>query len=91
MNPVDFAFLYRPGGSAALAKVQVPAAQDTPRTRGFTALVRSGVQYNNKTMSFADLVLKNIQRFKAKLALNRWIFFLVGSAKLEQLWAAPPL
>jgi hypothetical protein len=41
--------------------------------------------------SFADLVKKNIQRFKAKLALNRWIFFWVGSAKLEQLRAAPPL
>jgi len=42
--------------------------------------------------SIADLVLKNIQRFKAKLASNRWIFFfVVGSAKLEQLWAAPPL
>jgi hypothetical protein len=39
--------------------------------------------------SFADLVLKSIQRFKEKLALNRWIFFLVGSAKLEQLRAAP--
>jgi hypothetical protein len=39
--------------------------------------------------SSADLVLKNISRFKEKLALNRWIFFLVGSAKLEQLRAAP--
>jgi hypothetical protein len=25
--------------------------------------------------SFADLIIKNIQRFKAKLALNRWKFF----------------
>jgi hypothetical protein len=25
--------------------------------------------------SIADLVLKNIQRFKEKLALNRWMFF----------------
>jgi hypothetical protein len=25
--------------------------------------------------NFADLVIKNIQRFKAKLVLNRWIFF----------------
>jgi hypothetical protein len=41
--------------------------------------------------SFADLVIKSIQRFKEKLASNRWIFFLVGSAKLEQLWAAPPM
>jgi hypothetical protein len=24
--------------------------------------------------SFADLVIKSIQRFKEKLALNRWIF-----------------
>jgi hypothetical protein len=35
------------------------------------------------------MVLKNIQRFKEKLALNRWILFLAGSAKLEQLRAAP--
>jgi hypothetical protein len=35
--------------------------------------------------SIADLVLKNIQRFKEKLALNRCMdFFLVGSAKLEE-------
>jgi hypothetical protein len=39
--------------------------------------------------NFADLVLKNIQRFKEKLALNRWIFFWSGRQKLEQLWAAP--
>jgi hypothetical protein len=39
--------------------------------------------------SFADLVLKSIQRFKEKLALNRWIFFLVGSAKLEQCFSNP--
>jgi hypothetical protein len=39
--------------------------------------------------SFADLVIKSIQRFQEKLALNRWILFLVGSTKLEQLWAAP--
>ena len=25
--------------------------------------------------SIADMVLKNIQQFKEKLALNRWIFF----------------
>jgi hypothetical protein len=31
-----------------------------------------------------------VAAFKAKLALNRWIF-LVGSAKLEHLRAAPPL
>jgi hypothetical protein len=36
-----------------------------------------------------DLVLKNIQLFKEKLDLNRWIFFMTRSAKLEQLWAAP--
>ena len=52
------------------------------RSRRCTALVRSGVQYNNKTMgihfgaahscsSFADLVIKNSQRFKEKIALNR--------------------
>ena len=52
--------------------------------------VRSGVQYNNKTMrhhfsaahscsSFADLVIKNSQRFKEKLALNRWLFFMTRS------------
>jgi hypothetical protein len=39
--------------------------------------------------SFADLVIKNIQRFKANFSLNRWIFFMTRSAKLEQLWAAP--
>jgi hypothetical protein len=39
--------------------------------------------------SIADLVLKNILRFKEKLALNRWIFFLVGSAKLEQCFSNP--
>jgi hypothetical protein len=39
--------------------------------------------------SFADLVLKSIHRFKEKLALNRWLFFMTRSAKLEQLWAAP--
>jgi hypothetical protein len=39
--------------------------------------------------SFADLVIKNSQRFKEKLALNRWLFFMTRSAKLEQLWAAP--
>ena len=47
------------------------------KSRPGTVLVRSGVQYNNKTMcnhggaahscsSFADLVLKSIQRFKEK-------------------------
>ena len=69
------------------------------RPRGCTALVRSGAQYNNKTMwyhcgahscsSFADLVIKNIQWFKAKLALNRWIFFMTRSAKLECPWFSP--
>jgi hypothetical protein len=39
--------------------------------------------------SFADLVIKNIQRFKPKLASNRWILFMNRSAKIEQLWAAP--
>jgi hypothetical protein len=41
--------------------------------------------------SFADLVIKkiNIQQFKAKLALNRWVFLMTRSAKFEQLWAAP--
>jgi hypothetical protein len=36
------------------------------------------MRYNGGTAhscsSIADLVLKNIQRLKAKLALNRWIF-----------------
>jgi hypothetical protein len=40
---------------------------------------------------FADPAKKNIQRFKEKLALNRWLFFLVGSTKLELLRAAPPM
>ena len=37
--------------------------------------------------SIADMVLKNSQRFKEKLALNRWVFFMTRSAKLEQLRA----
>jgi hypothetical protein len=41
--------------------------------------------------SFADLTPKKIQRFKANFALTRWIFFMTRSAKVEQLWAAPPL
>jgi hypothetical protein len=41
--------------------------------------------------SFADPIAKNIQRFKANFAFNRWIFFMTRSAKLEHLWAAPPL
>jgi hypothetical protein len=41
--------------------------------------------------SFADLIIKSIQRFEEKLALNRWIFFMTRWAKLEQLWAAPPM
>ena len=40
--------------------------------------------------SFADLVIKNSQRFKANFSLNRWLFFMTRSAKPEQLWAAPP-
>jgi hypothetical protein len=38
--------------------------------------------------SFAALAIKSIQRLQAKLALNRWIFFMTILAKLEQLWAA---
>jgi hypothetical protein len=41
--------------------------------------------------SFVDPTKKKSQRFKAKLVFNRWQFFWVGSAKLEQLRAAPPL
>jgi hypothetical protein len=41
--------------------------------------------------SFADLNQKNIERYKANFVLNRWIFFMTRSAKLEQLWATPPL
>jgi hypothetical protein len=43
----------------------------------------------HSSSSIADMVLKNIQRFKNFLALNRWIFFMSRSAKIEQLWAAP--
>jgi hypothetical protein len=31
--------------------------------------------------SFADLVIKNIQRFKAKLEYYRWMFFMTRLAK----------
>jgi hypothetical protein len=39
--------------------------------------------------SFADLIIKNSQRLKANFSLDRWLFFMTRSAKLEQLWAAP--
>ena len=41
--------------------------------------------------SFADLVLKSLQVVKEKLALTTYQLFMTRSAKLEQLWAAPPL
>jgi hypothetical protein len=58
--------------------------------RGFTALVRSGVQYNNKTMlhncgaahscsSFADLVIKTGWEVKTKLALTSHPVFMTRS------------
>jgi hypothetical protein len=48
-----------------------------------------GAAHTCSCSSIADLVLENIQRFKEKLALNRWIFFMTRSVKLEQLWAVP--
>ena len=55
-----------------------------------TVLVRSGVQYNNKTMcnhggatrscsSFADMVLKSLQVVKEKLALTTYQLFMTRS------------
>jgi hypothetical protein len=35
--------------------------------------------------SFSDPTMKNSQRFKAKLTLNHWLFFMVGSLKLAEL------
>ena len=39
--------------------------------------------------SFNDPTIKNSQRFKAKLALNRWLFFMVGSLKLAEIRGFP--
>ena len=69
--------------------------------QGGTALVRSGVQYNNITIlyhrgaahscsSFADLVTKTGWEVKANFALTPHQLFMTRSAQLEQLWAAPP-
>jgi hypothetical protein len=43
----------------------------------------------NSCSSFADLVLKSLQVVKEKLALTTYQLFMIRSAKLEQLWAAP--
>jgi hypothetical protein len=41
--------------------------------------------------SFADLVIKTGWEVKANFVLSSHPVFMTRSAKLEQLWAAPPL
>jgi hypothetical protein len=41
--------------------------------------------------SFADLVLKSIQRFKEKIALNRWIFFFGRIGKTRAVFFKPAM